>query len=72
MKRFSRVLLVAAVTAVAADNDGFAPLFNGRDLTGWVNANCAPETWSVTNGMIHCTGHPTGALRTSRQYENFI
>jgi hypothetical protein len=22
--------------------------------------------------MIHCTGHPTGALRTSRQYENFI
>ena len=72
MKRFSLVLLAAAVTAVAADNDGFTPLFNGRDLTGWVNANCAPETWSVTNGMIHCTGHPTGALRTARQYENFI
>lgn len=58
--------------ALAADSDGFVPLFNGRDLTGWVNANCAPETWSVVDGVIHCTGHPTGALRTPRQYENFI
>jgi hypothetical protein len=72
MKRFSLVLLVAAGTAVAADPDGFISLFNGRDLTGWVNANCAPETWTVRDGMIHCTGHPTGALRTARQYENFI
>jgi hypothetical protein len=61
-----------SLTAFAADDDGFKPLFNGRDLSGWVNANCAPETWSVTNGMIHCTGRPTGAMRTDRQYENFI
>lgn len=59
-------------SALAADEDGFKPLFNGKDLSGWVNANCAPETWSVTNGMIHCTGRPTGAIRTERQYENFI
>jgi hypothetical protein len=72
MKRLFLALLAAAVSATAADDNGFVPLFNGRDLNGWVNANCAPETWSVGNGMIHCTGHPTGALRTSRQYENFI
>jgi hypothetical protein len=73
MKQFSLILLMAtAVAARAADNSGFVPLFNGRDLTGWVNANCAPETWSVRDGMIHCTGQPTGALRTERQYENFI
>ncbi len=73
MKRFSLILLMAAaVTGRAADSDGFVPLFNGRDLTGWVNANCAPETWSVRDGLIHCTGQPTGALRTERQYENFI
>jgi hypothetical protein len=73
MKRLFLILLVAmARMAFGADEDGFAPLFNGRDLTGWVNANCAPETWTVRDGMIHCTGHPTGALRTSRQYENFI
>ena len=63
---------VCATTLMAADDDGFVPLFNGRDLTGWVNANCAPETWSVKEGVIHCTGRPTGALRTPRQYENFI
>jgi len=54
------------------DADGFRSLFNGRNLDGWVNVNCAPETWSVTNGLIHCTGKPIGALRTERQYENFI
>lgn len=63
---------LGASTTFAADDNGFVPLFNGRDLTGWVNANCAPETWSVRDGVIHCSGHPTGALRTARQYENFI
>src|ERR1043165_1044839 len=72
MKRFFLFLLVATAAATAADEDGFVPIFNGRDLSGWVNANCAPETWSVRDGMIHCTGHPTGAMRTTRQYENFI
>lgn len=56
----------------AADGDGFVSLFNGRTLDGWINVNCAPETWSVSNGIIHCTGHPTGGLRTPRHYENFI
>ena len=64
--------MAAACTALAADDAGFVTLFNGRDLTGWVNANCAPETWSVRDSVIHCTGRPTGALRTTRQYENFI
>jgi len=73
MKRLLLAALLAfTLPALAADPDGFVPLFNGRDLTGWVNANCAPETWSVSNGVIHCTGQPVGALRTARQYENFI
>src|SRR5262245_12809474 len=73
MKRFSLVLLLGtAMGSLAADDDGFVSLFNGRDLNGWVNANCAPETWSVRDGMIHCTGKPTGALRAPRQYESFI
>jgi hypothetical protein len=62
----------AAAPAPAPDADGFVPLFNGRDLSGWVNGNCAPETWSVRDGVIHCTGLPIGGLRTERQYENFI
>jgi hypothetical protein len=46
-------------------------LFNGRDLAGWVNVNCAPGTFSVSNEMIISTGVPTGILRSDRQYENF-
>ena len=55
-----------------AQETGFRPLFNGQDLTGWVNVNCDDTTWTVRDGMIHCTGIPTGELRTDRQYENFI
>lgn len=47
-------------------------LFNGHDLSGWTNVNCAPSTWSVRDGMIISTGVPTGVMRTMRQYENFI
>ncbi len=66
--------LVWLVTSscLAADDEGFTSLFNGHDLSGWQNANCAPETWSVRDGVIFCTGHPTGALHTARQYENFV
>ncbi len=66
------MMIMLSGRALAAEEDGFVPLFNGRNLSGWVNVNCAPETWSVKDGMIHCTGVPTGALRTTRQYENFI
>ena len=55
-----------------SSEDGFVPLFNGKNLDGWVNVNCAPSTWSVRDGMIVCTGKPTGVMRTTRQYENFI
>jgi hypothetical protein len=46
-------------------------LFNERDLSGWVNVNCAPNTFSVRDRMIVSTGVPTGVMRTERQYENF-
>jgi hypothetical protein len=47
-------------------------LFNGTDLSGWVNVNTAPSTWIVQDGMIVCSGRPTGELRTERMYQNFI
>ncbi|MCH8120415.1 MAG: DUF1080 domain-containing protein [Planctomycetes bacterium] len=53
-------------------DEEFVSLFNGRNLDGWVNVNCAPETWTVRDGMIICTGIPTGVMRTEKQYENYI
>ncbi len=53
-------------------DEKFVSLFNGRNLDGWVNVNCAPETWTVRDGMIICTGIPTGVMRTEKQYENYI
>jgi hypothetical protein len=59
-----------AAGGVAAERP--AELFNGRDLSGWVNVNCAPDTWSVRDGLIVCTGAPRGFLRTDRMYENYV
>ena len=61
-RAFLIACLSAAVTFAAEDQADFKPLFNGRDLDGWVNVNCAPDTWSVKDGVIHCTGTPTGVL----------
>jgi 3-keto-disaccharide hydrolase len=66
------VPLAAPADDVKVPDDGFVPLFNGKDLTGWVNVNCAPDTFTVKDGEIVTTGKPTGYLRTDRQYENFI
>ena len=77
-------LSYAALTLVRLDLDwifsedtrigdtGFVDLFDGHTLKGWVNVNCAPETWMATNGVIACTGAPIGELRTERMYQNFI
>ena len=56
----------------SAQEPEFRDLFNGRDLTGWVNVNTSPDTWSVRDGLLVCTGKPIGVMRTDRQYENFI
>jgi len=50
----------------------FRELFNGKDLTGWVNVNTNPDTWKVRDGMLICSGHPIGVMRSDKQYENFV
>jgi Domain of Unknown Function (DUF1080) len=65
-------LLAIGLTGLRAQDAGFKPLFNGKDLTGWHNVNGAPGTFFVKDNMIITTGKPTGYLRTDKQYENFI
>lgn len=77
MVRLTRVLtgllmipLLSAIPLFAEEAE-WTPLFNGKNLDGWVNVNCAPDTFTVQDGIIVCTGHPHGVMRTDRMYENF-
>jgi len=79
MRRWKIVLtlisLVPCGSIASTPNDTlpqFRPLFNGQDLSGWVSVNTAPETWSVRDGLLICSGHPIGVMRSARQYENFV
>ena len=47
-------------------------LFNGKDLSGWVDVNTSEKTWYVKNGELHCSGLPIGVMRSEKMYENFI
>jgi hypothetical protein len=49
-----------------------APLFNGKDLSGWVQEGPRPS-FSVETGEIRSSGrgHAPNWLRTEREYENF-
>ena len=66
------ILSIALTLSVQADDNGFKPMFNGKDLSGWRPINVAPDTFRVKDGIIVSTGFPVGLLRTERQYENFI
>jgi Domain of Unknown Function (DUF1080) len=66
------ILWVASSIAQSQDSKVWTPLFNGKDLSGWLPVNVAPNTFTVREGMIVSTGKPTGVMRTQRMYENCI
>ena len=43
------LLLIILRPIMAQENTplSFRPLFNGKDLTGWVDVNTSDETWKV-------------------------
>ncbi|WP_395749604.1 family 16 glycoside hydrolase [Prosthecobacter sp.] len=62
----NRLLLFSLLfSSFATAQEGFKPLFNGKDLTGW-DGN--PELWSVEDGCI--TGKTTGPEQLS--YNQFL
>jgi hypothetical protein len=66
------LILVVAGSPAGLTGEAFVDLFNGKDLAGWVNVNTNPDTWSVRDGQIVCSGHPIGVMRSEKQYENFV
>ena len=66
------ILIVSGISVRAADIPQWVDLFNGKDLTGWVDVNTSPNTWSVKDGLLICKGKPIGVMRSVKQYENFL
>ena len=78
MKSILLAVLFAAAPGFAAEvitPASRTDLFNGRDLSGFtfcIKDNADPlKTWSVANGVIHCTGKPVGYLRTTQSYRDY-
>jgi len=76
MKRiglFVAIVLIAGLTAMAeaSPEDGWVPLFNGKDLQGWKKNG--DEKWIVEQGTILCesTANKYGYLTTEKTYRDF-
>lgn len=51
--------------------DGNGPGWRELGEKDFTNVNCDPDTWSFKDGIISCTGKPTGVMRTVKQVGNF-
>ena len=48
-------IVSAAAQAAPPTGEGWKPLFNGKDFTGWVVPEAGKSSWSVIDGVIDCT-----------------
>ena len=64
-------------TAPRAQDDGFTPLFNGKNLDGWVygtrngKPNQTGQGYQVENGVLFTTKEDGGNLFTEKEYADF-
>jgi hypothetical protein len=73
MKRTTLSLLFLACSALAVRAgapEGFTPLFNGKDLSGW-KATGKKEVWGAENGVLYVAGGGGGWLLTDKEYGDF-
>jgi hypothetical protein len=51
--------------------DDLAPLFNGKDLSGWEAVSGPADVWEWKDGKVVCKGGKGGWLCTKEQYGDF-
>ena len=56
MRIFLISLFIFLVQIGIAAENGFQPLFNGKDLTGWQGMGGPTTNWTIKDGMLSCTG----------------
>jgi hypothetical protein len=66
-------VLPAALPAPDKDApEGFEPLFNGKDLTGWkVNEGGKMDVWGAEDGILYVNGSGGGWLMTEKEYGDY-
>lgn len=65
-------LALAPILQGEDKDKGFVPLFNGKDLDGWVVKGKA-EGWQVKDGVIRSEGAKGGDwIRSAKEYGDFI
>jgi hypothetical protein len=52
--------------------DGFVPIFNGKDLTGWVGIGGDTSSYYVKDAMLICKNTGKVHIFTEKEYANFI
>jgi hypothetical protein len=71
--RFFLLAALIGAPLLRAQSDGFVSLMPKKDVTEfWAIELTPPETWSVSEGMIRCTGKPNGFLRSKKIYKNYV
>lgn len=73
-----RYEVVAVPASAATVPNGFTPIFNGKDLSGWhiskTNHHGTTPDWKVTDGVLTGSQQPAGKggiLLTDKRYKNF-
>jgi hypothetical protein len=66
------------ITIAPPGDDGFKPLFNGKDLKGWktflrdTDKGDPKTVFVVKDGEIHVSGDPWGYIHTEKPYKNYV
>jgi hypothetical protein len=68
------LLATALVPAAADDPAGFTPLFDGKNLSGWMSASGGPpgKGWAVEDGAVVRKEKGAGDLWTKARYGDFV
>jgi len=75
MRRVAMVVVLGAFLASAVHSEepkseeGFVPLFNGKDLSGWTGS---VDGYAVEDGILYCKPKGGGNLFTEKEYADFV
>jgi len=66
-------LIITSISQAAEPKEPkFTPLYNGKDLSGWVCQDGKIEAWQANGDLLTCAKEGGGWLRTEKPYSDFV